>query len=278
MTIDCGRVQRYLEDRGFGFVSHTFAKGAAKEVFFHIKTVKRTHPELAAALDSAASNTVYFWYEYRATPKGQEVTALLDVKRLRKQYAEDTAAFLDTINTSWMNAEKPLSESIRQATADLLSPDEVNQLSEHRSALEAEHRKRKEEQQKAEAARLQAIAEQRAAEEKAEAARRQAIRDQQAAQERIEEEEFSQLVAEMSALNYTRSSQVSAYIVRNKLGFKYKNISGFLEMELEGRRWNFDGGFPPKIYARLCDALGLGNQGSRATPVAFTPYKDVIKH
>ena len=278
MTIDFGRVQRYLDDRGFGFVSHTFAKVPAKEVFFHIKTVKRTHPELAAALDSKTSSPVYFWYEYSTSPNGQEVTALLAVKRLRQQHAEDTAAFLDTINASWMNVEKSISESIRQATVDLFTPDEVNQLAERRAALEAEHRKHKEEQQKAEAARLQAIAEQRAAEERVEAARRQAIRDQEAAQERVEEEEFSQLVAEMSALNCTRSSQVSAYIVRNKLGFKYKNISGFLEMELEGRRWNFNGGFPPHIYARLCDALGLGNQGSRATPVAFTPYKDIIKH
>lgn len=278
MTIDFGRVERYLEDRGFGFVSHTFVKVFAKEVFFHIKTVKRTHPELVAALDSKANSSVYFWYEYRTTPKGQEVTALLDIKRLRKHHAEDTAAFLDTINTSWMNAEKPLPESIRQATAYLFSPDEVNQLTERRAALEAELRRQKEEQQKAEAARLHAIAEQRAVEARAEAARRQAIRDQKAAQERIEEEEFSQLVAEVSALNYTSSSQVSNYIVRNKLGFKYKNISGLLEMELEGRRWNFNGGFPPKIYARLCDALGLGNQGSRATPVAFTPYKNIIKH
>ena len=278
MTIDYGRVERYLEDRGFGFVSHTFAKVPAKEVFFHVKTVKRTHPELAAALDSQKSSSVYFWYEYRTSPKGQEVTALLDIKRLRQHHAEDAAAFRDTICTSWMNAEKSISESIRQATVDLFSPDEVNQLAERRAALDAEYRRRKEEQQKAEAARLQAIAEKRAAEERADAARRQAIRDQEEAQERIEEEEFSQLVAEMAALNYTRSNQVSAYIVRNKLGFKYKNISGLLEMELEGRRWNFNGGFPPHIYARLCDALGLGNQGSRATPVAFTPYKDIIKH
>jgi hypothetical protein len=161
--------------------------------------------------------------------------------------------------------------------ANLPSPDEISQLTERRAALEAERQRRKEEQQRAEAARLQAIAEQRAAEERGAAARRQATRAQEAAQERIEEDEFAQLVAEMSALNYTRSSQVSAHIVRNKLGFQYKNISGLLEMELDGRRWNFNGGFPPKIYARLCDALGLGNQHSRAKPVAFTPYKDVIQ-
>ncbi|MFN9866241.1 MAG: hypothetical protein ACK568_03935 [Pseudanabaena sp.] len=69
---------------------------------------------------------------------------------------------------------------------------------------------------------------------------------------------------------------MSAYIVRNRLGHKYKHISGILQMELGGEVWNFNGGFPPNIYARLCDALGLGNQGSRAVPLAFTPYKDII--
>jgi len=276
MTIDFGRVQRYIGDRGFGFVSHTFADMTEKEVFFHIKTINRTHPKLVTALDSTASSTVYFWYEYRVTPKGQEVTALLDIKQLRKHHPEETAAFLDIINTNWMNTDKPLCKSITKATIDLLSPDEVNQLSEHRSALEAECKKRKEEQQKIELDRLLAIAEQQAAKEKSEFAMRQAIRDQEEYQKTIEDEEFSQLVAEISELKYTNSSQVSAYIVYNKLGFKYKNISGVLEMELEGRRWKFNGGFPTKIYRRLCEALKLTNNGSQATPVTFTPYKNII--
>ena len=59
--------------------------------------------------------------------------------------------------------------------------------------------------------------------------------------------EFSQLVEEMSAMGFTHSKQVSAYIVRNKLGHKYKYICGVLEMELDGDVWNFDGGFPPEV-------------------------------
>ncbi|MFN5471046.1 MAG: cold shock domain-containing protein [Pseudanabaena sp.] len=277
MTIDFGKVERYIEDRGFGFVSHTFAKIPHKEVFFHIKVVKRTHPELAQALDrTAIIEKVYFWYEYRTSPKGQEVLAILELKQIRHKYADHVAGFIETIKTSWMNVGKPLPESLIKATSDLLMPDEVNQLATNREMLEVEKRIHQEELQKAEAARLQAIAEQRAAQERAEAARLQAIAEQKAAQEGVEEEEFRQLVEEISALRFTQSKQVSAYIVRNRLGHKYKQISGILQMELGGEVWNFNGGFPPNIYARLCDALGLGNQGSRAVPLAFTPYKDII--
>lgn len=277
MTIDFGKVERYIEDRGFGFVSHTFAKGPRSEVFFHIKVVKRTHPELAQELDSATSSTpIFIWYEYRATPKGQEVVAFLTSQQLRQRHADQIDSLVAALKTDWTNIEKPLPESLRKATADLLASDEASELTEQRRALEAEKDRRQEEIRAAEAARLKAIAEQRAAQERAEAARRKAIAEERAAKERLEEEEFRQLVAEMSAFGFTHSRQVSAYIVRNKLGFKYKHISGILEMELNGDVWNFNGGFPPKIYARLCEELGLGNQGSRAVPGKFTPYEDIL--
>ncbi len=90
------------------------------------------------------------------------------------------------------------------------------------------------------------------------------------------EKEFDNLVDEMSKHGFTHSSQVSAYIVRNQLGHKYRHISGILEMELDGDVWDFDGGFPTDIYAQLCYKLGLQNQGSRATPGRFTPYDDIL--
>lgn len=94
-------------------------------------------------------------------------------------------------------------------------------------------------------------------------------------QEQVEEDEFNQLVAETRSRNFSRSKQLSYYIVNNKLGYKYQNISGILEMENDERTWNFDGGFPPRIYARLCEELGLGNEGTRAKPKKYTPYKDL---
>lgn len=278
MTVDFGKVEKYIEDRGFGFVSHTFAKVPSREVFFHIKVVKRTHPELAQALDSTTAKQIYFWYEYRTSPKGQEVVAILNVQQIHNEYADEVAALIATIKTNWINIEKHLSETFRKATLDLLTSDEANQLAERREALEAEKRRRQEELRKAEAAMLKEIAVQKAAQQEVESDRRKAIVDQIAAQKRTEEEEFRQLVIEMSAMNFTHSSQVSRYIVRKRLGYKYKHISGILQMELDGDVWDFDGGFPPKIYARLCEALGLGNQGSRAVPGKFTPYKDIFEH
>ena len=47
----------------------------------------------------------------------------------------------------------------------------------------------------------------------------------------LEEEEFNQLVEEVMAKGFTESRQVSQYIMANKLGRKYRHISGVLEME-----------------------------------------------
>ena len=96
--------------------------------------------------------------------------------------------------------------------------------------------------------------------------------------EEAEKAEFRLLVEEISALGFTESKHVSAYIVKHKLGSKYKNISGILQMELQENVWDFNGGFPPHIYARLCDALGLKNNTSQAVVKKFTPYNDIVSN
>ncbi|EGT3582273.1 TPA: hypothetical protein PCF53_005314 [Klebsiella quasipneumoniae] len=93
--------------------------------------------------------------------------------------------------------------------------------------------------------------------------------------ELVNEQEFNELVTELSVQGFTHSSEVSEYIVKNKLGAKYKNISGVLQMKKRGDEWLFEGGFPPDIYARLCQKLKLKNKGSQARPGEFTPYKNV---
>lgn len=103
------------------------------------------------------------------------------------------------------------------------------------------------------------------------------MRKQMNTQEQVEEDEFNQLVAETRSRNFSHSKELSKYIVDNKLGYKYKNISGILEMENHEGRWKFKGGFPPYIYARLCDELDLGNEGTDAKPREFTPYKDLLE-
>ena len=107
--------------------------------------------------------------------------------------------------------------------------------------------------------------------------KRQRQRDAERVQEQLEEGEFQNLVAEMKQFGFTHSSQVSKYIISNRLGYNYKNISGILQMELDGTTWNFKGGFPPKIYAKLCDELGLSNNGTKARAVAFESFDNIEK-
>lgn len=90
------------------------------------------------------------------------------------------------------------------------------------------------------------------------------------------ESEFQQLVSEVRRLGFTESKQVSAYIVNNSLGRKYRHISGVLTMRRDDDSWQYHGGFPPEIYARLCHELGLSQQGTNAVPESFTPFKDIV--
>lgn len=101
--------------------------------------------------------------------------------------------------------------------------------------------------------------------ERAEAARRA----------QLEDEEFNALVEEVSAKGFTESKQVSNYIMTNKLGKKYRHISGILELERDGDAWRYHGGFPPHIYARLCEALGLGQKPSDARVAGFKSFNDL---
>ncbi|WHZ39259.1 hypothetical protein QNM34_14520 [Rahnella bonaserana] len=91
---------------------------------------------------------------------------------------------------------------------------------------------------------------------------------------KLEQDEFRLLVAEVATQGFTNSGQVSQYIVRNKLGDRYQNISGFLEMKKADDVWDFKGGFPKHIFARLCQELNLVNNGSMARPGKFRSFKD----
>ena len=296
MNIVFGKVERYIKDRGFGFVSDTFSKKATKEGFFHIKVVQRTHPELVNVLTSSIKEEqIYFWYEYKTSHKGKEVIAILNAKQIhQKKYADQISIFTETIKKRWINVH--LSESIRKATLDLIQQDELKKLEEHREKIKVKQSKRNELQKIKKDAELKEIKKQKVAQEKIELKKEadelgvtyapnievetlsKRIKAQKVAQEKIREKEFNQLVKEISVLGFTHSAQVSNYIVKNRLGHKYKHISGILKMENTGNGniWKFDGGFPSDIYARLCNELKLGNQGSQAVPVSFTPYKNII--
>ena len=91
----------------------------------------------------------------------------------------------------------------------------------------------------------------------------------------LEDDEFEALVEEVSAKGFTESRQVSNYIMANKLGRKYRHISGVLELERDGDAWRYHGGFPPHIYARLCEALGLVQKSSDARVAGFKSFSDL---
>ncbi|MGN1394408.1 MAG: hypothetical protein ACI4V7_10370 [Succinivibrionaceae bacterium] len=92
----------------------------------------------------------------------------------------------------------------------------------------------------------------------------------------IAEVEFNQLVNEVSKYNFITSSQVSRYIRENRLGFKYRHISGRLEMKKGRDVWNFEGGISPKYFGRLCKELNLDNNHSLARVNKFTPYASLL--
>ena len=93
----------------------------------------------------------------------------------------------------------------------------------------------------------------------------------------VESEELYELLAFMTPKEFTTSKQLSNFIVTQKLGYQYPNISGIVRMKQDGNEWDFEGGFPPKIYAIVCDELGLNNQGTRARPIGFTSFRNLYR-
>lgn len=263
--IDFGVVSKYFPDKGFGFITHTFSDNHQKEVFFHIKTVKVTRPDLALKLAKGnALENIWFWYEIEASKKGEQVRSIVDPKVIPKELKELLPLFTDKVENIWKNIRLKLPEWIDQVTMDLVGPNRASELRAERDLLEKLIREENE--------RKRIFSEYLQIKESAkiEKANRKIK-----AQQETEEKEFQQLVAEMIPLGLTNSSQVSSYIVSNRLGYKYENISGIVKMEQDGTIWEFKGGFPPNIYARLCAELGLRNNGTPARPVGFESFKDL---
>ncbi len=263
-NVDYGVVNRYFPDKGFGFVRGLLL-GNNSEIFFHIKTIKKTDPQLAESLSrDLFGEKLHFWFDTETTSKGIQICTVFSPRQIRQGAASDTSHLIDRIESYWRNLGRQKPSWLDDVTSDLLGQDRTYELNLERRHLESEEQKKRELERKE----LEAKTE-------IERERRQRQHDAERAQEQLEEDEFQNLVAEMMKFGFTHSSQVSNYIVSNRLGYKYKNISGILQMELDGTTWNFKGGFPPKIYARLCDELGLSNNGTRARAVAFESFGNI---
>lgn len=260
MTIDFGNIKTYNADRGFGFVGRTFSNPNGK-VFFHIKKIKNKHPELAQKLDNSevAFETVNFWYEIETNEKGEQVSKLwLDTKNIPEIYTHELHGLIQKVESIWKNVDSPKPSWLDLVTIELIGVDCRHELSLERDNLESQLREAEEERRR-----------------EAEALRQNEIRRIAEVHNRNKEEadELERLLAEMRPLNFTHSKELSAYIVKHQLGYRYPNISGIVRMAEEGREWDFHGGFPTDIYRIICKELNLDNQGTTAIPIKFTPFK-----
>lgn len=262
MMIEFGNIKSYNADRGFGFVSRTFSHPDG-QVFFHIKRIKKRHPELAQKLDNSevVFETVNFWYELETNDKGEQVSKLwLGTENIPECYRHELCSLVQKVETIWKNVDSAKPSWLELVTIDLLGVDRRNELSVERDKLESQLREAEEERRRQE-----------------EALRQNEIRRIAKVHNRSKEEadELERLLAEMRPLNFKYSKQLSAYIVKYQLGYKYQNISGIVTMEGEGREWDFHGGFPTDIYKIICQELNLDNQGTTAKPIKFKPFKTV---
>lgn len=269
MNLAFGVVEKFISDRGFGFVTNELPGKTNESYFFHIKSVKRARPDLIAGLESG--NATWFWYSLEESPKGKQAVPL-DQRQwdARKQEAE---CLVEQIEKIWGQVGA-LPVWLDQVTSEMLGSDRAAQLTQQRALCQEARKRIAEEQLKLQEVEHLARMEKLAAERAMRLAEEEAKRAQNAAEEAEEQDEFIALVAEISALGFTHSSQLSSYIRRNQLGYRYKKISGLLTMESEGRQWNFEGGFPPKIYAQLCSELGFRKKiDPTSRPVAFESFE-----
>jgi cold shock CspA family protein len=270
MNLAFGVVEKFISDRGFGFVTNELPGGKRESYFFHIKSVKKARPELIAGLESG--NGTWFWYSLEESPKGKQAVPLDQHQwNVRKQEAE---CMVEQIEQIWVQAGA-LPPWLEQVTSELLGTDRTMHATQERALREAARKRIADEQRQLQEAEILARKVKLEAERARQLAEEDAERAQKAAKEAEEEAEFTALVAETAALGFTQSSQLSTYIRKKQLGYKYKTISGFLTMESDGQQWKFEGGFPPKIYARLCGELGFEkNPDRKSRPVAFVSFED----
>lgn len=88
------------------------------------------------------------------------------------------------------------------------------------------------------------------------------------------EKQIEELVAFFKPMRFRKSSQLSNYIAENQLGYKYPDLSGYLELTNGDDTWEFEGAIHPKYYAEICYRLELYNENSDSIPKRFESYRE----
>lgn len=157
MTIDFGSVQKYNNERGFGFVRRTLhTKQSIRQIFFHIKTIKREYYELAQKLDSGSYDDVSFWYEVEETNKGEQVSKLwLSAEKIPSEELDVLTAKIERL---WHDIDARTPDWLDEITFSLFGQIRRNELFRERQRLQHERREaEKEQRKKREAQRLKRL-------------------------------------------------------------------------------------------------------------------------
>lgn len=282
MKIDFGSIKSYNPNRGFGFVTRTFGS-SKKTVFFHIRKIKIKHPILAQKLDDGKNiETINFWYEVKKTEKGEEASKLwLNRDEIPQCYTYELSRLTQEVEFIWKNLDSQKPSWLDFVTTELVGVDRRHELSVERDNLERKIR-RPSAKNKILIRRLDEFKEKELKEKELkekELKEKEELSVEELARKYslsiVEAEELHELLKEMRPLKFTHSHLLSQYIVKNKLGYKYQNISGIVKMEDKGTSWDFRGGFPPKMYSIICQELKLGNKRTNAKVVEFTSFKNL---
>ena len=215
----------------------------ADQVFFHISVLQSGLPEVALSLQRSEEHSTHsFWYVTESTEKGLRVKQALRPDIAAEKIRGERDGYRNRLMTVWTRHESS-GEGVPTTLQGITEKILVTSQRLEEWKLEV----------KDEVVRIKRRNEFNSVEEL---------------------EEFVALVREVRGMNFTYSTQVSKYIVEKRLGKKYQSISGWLKMENNESSWTFKGGFPPKIFAILCEELQLVDKGSQARPTDFTSFKE----
>ncbi|MBL0711138.1 MAG: hypothetical protein JJV99_09025 [Colwellia sp.] len=212
-----GEVVKYF-DNGFGFIKciQTDSELCNKEVFFHIKAVKKFENELVE-FTNGFTKDLYFWFTYKDGKKGKEVVEFWS--EAENIPSEHTLSIVKKYATTLITNDKAPAKEV-------LAPPSILQRMIKIASVKP------------------AFAAKKATNAELLSARHSLSL--------IKSEELSRLLIDMAEKNFRFSSELSKYITSNKLGHKYPNIAGIVTMTDEEKEWGFDGGFPKGIYRIIC--------------------------
>lgn len=253
--LEFGRVVKYF-DNGFGFIKpmDPDSEFHKKEIFFHIKSVKKFEDDLVKFSDGKVKE-LNFWFTYRDGKKGKEVVEFWsDAEDIPREYVPSildrySASLIRSANVTQVIpipiASRPLIPISPVRLTPIKAPNIFSKVNEQEKKILGNFGKY---DATFLANKYSLIA--------------------------IKAEELSALLTDMCKKEFKLSSELSKYIKSNRLGNKYPNIAGVVTMSNGSDEWDFQGGFPKDIYRIICLEMGLRDKGTYAKAIKFTSYKD----